>query len=138
MSPVRPIAIAVLLLWTSAASAGSERRVDGIIALVNGEPITLYELEAAIAPYQARLKAMGSSSTQQSREQVRSAVLEGLIDDMPVLEEARRMQLDVPSDQVEQQISRLKEQNGWSDAELEQALIMSGIDSLESYRDHLQ
>ena len=138
MIQVRPIAIALLLLWTPAAAASSEQRVDGIVALVNGEPLTLYELEAAIAPYQARLKAMGSNATQQSRDQVKSAVMEGLIDDMLVLEEAKRMQLDVPTDQVEQQISRLKEQNGWSDAELEQALMMSGIKSLETYRDHLQ
>lgn len=126
-----------LVLWTTGAIAGPDQRVDGIIALVNGEPITLYELEKAIVPYQARLKAMGSNTSQQSREQVKSAVLEGLIDDMLVLDEAKRMQLDAPTDQVDQQIQRLKEQNNWSDAELEQALIMSGISSLDAYRDHL-
>jgi len=134
--------VLAVLLFCGLPGGGSaeprEERVDGIIALVNGEPITLYELQSAIAPYQARLRAMGSNANQQSREQMTSAVLEGLIDDMLVLEEARRMQIDVPREQVEQQISRLKETNGWSDAELEQALMMSGIPSLASYREHLQ
>ncbi|MGM0574418.1 MAG: peptidylprolyl isomerase [Myxococcota bacterium] len=114
------------------------RVVDGIVAVVNQEPVTLYDLERAITPFEARVQASGEVLDDAKRGQIREQVLEGLVNDILILEKAREMDLEADPSQVEAQIDRLKEENGWTDEQLARALQSHGFPSIGAYRRHVE
>lgn len=111
--------------------------LDGIVAVVNSEPITRHELSLAVAPYLDKASSNGPLSPQ-DRLRLDTEILEGMINDMLVVEEAKRMGLEAKREQVDAQLSRLKQANGWSDDQLAEALKGHGFGSLAAYRDRME
>ena len=80
--------IAVMLILITAASAGNawaqqaEVVVDRVVAVVNGDIVTLYELNRAFKPFEANIKALRypSEKERQTLFQVRRDLLNQLID----------------------------------------------------------
>jgi peptidyl-prolyl cis-trans isomerase SurA len=118
------------------AAEGSTRRViDRIAALVGDEVITLHELDEAVAPYLARIyRIEDPRKRMEALDRRRSEVLDQLVNDQLILEEARRLDLPVTEEEVDQHIARTLRQAGWSEAELVENLQQLGYPSLEAYR----
>ncbi len=112
--------------------------VDRIVALVGKEPITLYELNRATGPYVQRLRASGENVTNVHAEKVRREILQSLVDERLMLEEARRMKLDVNPAEVDKEIEGLKAKRGWDDLKLASVLAQAGFPSVAEYRKHRQ
>ncbi len=112
--------------------------IDGVVAIAGKEPITMGELARAAVPFMARAEAEGLSMNDSRRAEIMREVLDGLVNDVLVLEEARRLQIDVPARQVDQQVERLKDSNGWSDEELAAALKQHGFPTIAKYREHVR
>jgi peptidyl-prolyl cis-trans isomerase SurA len=112
--------------------------IDGIVAVVNSELITRYELERAIAPFEAQLEAGGESLDDAKRLKIRTDVLEGMVNDLLVLGEANKMKLETKQAQVDEQLDRLKSGNDWDDDELAEALQQAGFSSIAAYRAHVE
>ena len=110
--------------------------VDRIVALVGSEPITLYELDRATGPYVQRLRASGETVTDVHAEKVRREILESLIDERLMLEEARRMKIEVNEGEIDQEIESLKSKRGWDDQKLAEVLVQAGFPSIAQYRKH--
>lgn len=130
------------MLWGAQANANEPwppkggALLDRIVALVGSEPITLYELNRATGPYVQRLRASGETITNIHAEKVRREILESLIDERLMLEEARRMKLEVNAAEVDREIEGLKAKRGWDDQKLAEVLSQAGFPSVTQYRKH--
>lgn len=112
------------------------RVIDRIVAIVNREPITAFELARAARPYMARLAEAGITDLAEEMKKRRSEVLDSLVDDILIYAEARKMKLDVSPEQVAAQVERVKEANGWDDDDLGEAITALGFESISDYRQH--
>ncbi|MGB0588540.1 MAG: peptidylprolyl isomerase [Myxococcota bacterium] len=110
--------------------------IDRIVAVVGSEPITLYELNRATGPYVQRLRASGENITNIHAEKVRREILESLVDERLMLEEARRMKLEVNPAEIDAEIEGLKAKRGWDDIKLATVLAQAGFPSTGQYRKH--
>jgi parvulin-like peptidyl-prolyl isomerase len=129
--------LALILATALVPSASANTRLDGIVAVVNSEPITRHELTLAVAPYVDKASTNGVLSAE-DRTRLEAEILAGMINDMLVVDEAKRMGLEAKRDQVDAQLSRLKEANKWSDDQLAEALKSHGFGSLAAYRERME
>ena len=114
------------------------RVIDGVVAVINAEPVTRFELRRAAAPFAAKLVESDEEDLAGALRKLRADVLESLVEDILILDEARKLKIPVAPDQVEAQIERVKQGNSWSDEVLEQAVRQSGFTSLAAYRQHVE
>ena len=131
---------AILLTTTGATSATTSwppegtRILDRIVAVVDNEPVTLFELLLKAAPFEARLRAQGAEDLDKALRAVRAQVLDSLVNDILIRTEARKMRLEVTQDQVEAHLVQIKNANGWDDDDLLDGVKRIGFDSLADYR----
>lgn len=128
--------ISSLMAGGVAQAAGQP--LDGIAAIVNEEPITRHELRSAVAPFVSKIEADGTILSAAQRQEMAEKVLERLVDDLLILDEARRMGIEAKPAQVDAQVNRLKTTNDWTDAELARALLANGFASIVAYRKHME
>lgn len=134
---MRALLLSLILVTLSAPTVFADAPLDGIVAVVNSEPITRHELSLAVAPYLDKATAQGPLSAEE-RTRLESEILEGMINDMLVVDEAKRMGLTAKREQVDAQLSRLKQANGWTDDQLAEALKGHGFGSLAAYRERME
>ena len=134
---MRALRLSLFLVTLSGPTVFADTPLDGIVAVVNSEPITRHELSLAVAPYLDKATAQGPLSAEE-RTRLESEILEGMINDMLVVDEAKRMGLTAKREQVDAQLSRLKKANGWTDDQLAEALKGHGFGSLAAYRERME
>ncbi len=119
----------VLVCWASWAEA---ILVDRVVAVVNGEIITWSEVESATD----RLLAQAGPKAPE-REDARRIVLDSLINDILVRQEAERLQVRVSDAEIESEVRAFKARRRLSDAEFQHGLTLQGI-SLEEFKKQLR
>lgn len=116
------------------------RVVDRLVAIVNSEPVTLFELQRAVAPQAAQI--MRSVRDPAEREKRLKAAIEealdSLIDDILVFAQSQQMSLTIAPERVDQHIAKIRDANGWTDDELADELKKLGFASLADYRRHTE
>jgi len=116
------------------------RLLDRLVAVVNDQPVTMFELQRAAGPQIAR--AMREPGTPAEREaRLRVAIddaLDQLVDDILVYAQAAEMDLTVEPAKVDEHIKKIREANGWTEDELAQELQQLGFASLADYRRHTE
>ena len=122
-------AAAVLALAVGTALPAFAEVLDRIVASVDGEPITLYELHQ----YQTK-QASVIPNAAQARE---SDVLQALITEKLVAREILARGIRVRDEDIDRYIDRIKQQNHLDDAALKEALSKQGMDYAK-YRDQIR
>lgn len=123
----------------SAAKAESKnavtpaQMVDAIVAKVNHEIITLFKLRKAAIPMNGGNMPSLEDINNPERKQFYKGLLEQLIVDRLILQEADKLQYTIPEDQVDGWIRRVQGQNGWDASTFERVLEQQGV-SLTDYR----
>ncbi len=113
------IIIIIVILFSLTANA---KLIDKIVATVNGEPITLYELKNIAGFYQAK-----------TPKQLLNEVIDGyLIEQM-----AKNVGIDVTDEEVEKYIQQIASQNNLTVDEFLNKLKESGID-LHYYKEGIK
>ncbi|MFP4390024.1 MAG: SurA N-terminal domain-containing protein [Desulfococcaceae bacterium] len=130
-----PLVLALVLF--APGPAGAEV-VDRIVAVVNDEIISLFELERMVAPYAERVRAMGYPEEEERRMlfQVRQDILNQLINQRLTAQETKKSNISVNQEEIDQALERIKESNYYTDEQLRAALEDEGF-SLEEYRERL-
>lgn len=101
--------------------------IDRIVATVDGEPITTYQVDTFI-----RGNVRGADPQSVSAED-RRKVLDLLINDMIVEMESSRLGVGVGSEEVNAYIEQIKKQNDLDDEKLAKALEQQGL-TIDTYR----
>ena len=108
---------------------------DRIAAVVNGQAITLSDLEERISPELARLPAGPAGAGQ--RDKLLHQGLEQMIDERLVESEATSLGIDITDDEVTHLVEALAKQNNMDTAQFRTALQQQGI-SLDTVRESLK
>jgi peptidyl-prolyl cis-trans isomerase SurA len=95
--------------------------VDRIVAVVNGDIITFQDLQQQI-----RL-AVGQTPDQATAEKIAPQVLDAMIDDIVLRQEAQRLNIEVSDAEVENEIRQFKARRRLSDEDFERSLRLQGI-----------
>lgn len=113
--------------------------IDRLIAVVNTDPITLFELHRAAAPYVAKVVTEVSAEEVPGKlDQVQAEVLDNLINDLLVYAEAKELGLTVGPEKIDEHIERIRTANGWTVDEMTEQLRRLGFASLADYRRHTE
>lgn len=115
--------LAFLTLLISAAPALAEQA--GIIAVVNDEAISTSDLDA-------RMRIVIASSNMEDSREIRQRlapqVLRSLVDEKLELQEAKRLNIKIPDQEVQDALARIEEQNHLPKGGLSDFLKARGID----------
>jgi peptidyl-prolyl cis-trans isomerase SurA len=121
----------LLLAWPAAAHA---RVVEKIAALVGDDLILLSEVEDRAAPLMADIAAIANPSEREARTgAIRREVLDRLIDDQLLAQQATELKLTVSNDEIDRAIEQIKRDYGLTDTQLKDELRKQGL-SMPTYR----
>jgi len=113
--------------------------IDRIVAVVNSDIITLYDLNRALKPYEENIKALGYE-TEKEREtlfQVRKDLLDQLIDSKLADQEIERAQITVSESDIDGTIERMKVARSVTDEQLREGLARQGL-TMAEYRKEMR
>ncbi|MBQ7739553.1 MAG: SurA N-terminal domain-containing protein [Desulfovibrionaceae bacterium] len=94
-----------------------------IAAVVNRKPITMYDLQRAAVPELKRAKATDSKTI----DAIMRRVLDNMILDILVQEEAKRLKITVPASEVDGRIAEIMKSSRLSKARFEAELAKEGL-----------
>ncbi len=145
---VKPRRLPPLGIWlwlvVTAATAGfvdaqQAEVIDRIVAVVNSDIITLYDLNRAFKPYEANIKALQypEDKERQTLFQVRSDVLNQLIDGLLADQQTKQAQIAVSQNEIDTTIERMKAARSFTDEQLREGLAAQGI-TMEEYRKEIE
>jgi len=120
--------IAVLLVGAVATGAVAENIVDRIVAVANGDIITLYDLNERLKPMLARFqgKPMGEEE-RRAVQDLRKRMLDAMVDDILINQEAVRLGVEVSDVEVENQVKQVRQRNGLSPEQFQEQLLLEGM-----------
>jgi peptidyl-prolyl cis-trans isomerase SurA len=113
--------------------------VDRIVAVVNDDIITLFELNRSFKPYAERIRSLGYSADREQKMlyKVREDMLNQLIDQKLKDQEIKRLRINIDEQEIDQTIERIKEVNFYTDEDLRGALAKDGL-TMEDYRERIK
>jgi len=126
--------VAPLLLLLLAPAAASARTVEKVAAVVGENVVLASEVEEKAAPLMADVGRMPDPDKRAARAaSLRREVLDRLIDEELILQQAADLKLSISSEQVDSSIEEIKKQNNIDDDQLREALKGQGM-SMAHYR----
>ncbi len=121
------------------AKAEGAEVVDRIVAVVNDDIITLFELNRSFEPYAEKVRALGYQIDKERKMlfKVREDMLSRLIDQKIKDQEIKRFNITISEKEIDQTIERIKEANFYTDEDLRAALANDGL-TMEEYREQIK
>lgn len=131
-----------ICFMASPAICATPQLVDRIVAVVNNGIIDYQELNERLTPYYEDLLGSGQppEKIRQMLYKRRQALLNSLIDQKLILQEAKRYGLSVSDKQLDATIERMKQTNHLTDETLRKALSQQGMTMAElrhNYRNQI-
>lgn len=125
--------------FLSIPKSGCAEIVDRIVAVVNDDIITLFELNRSFKPYAERIKQSGFApeKEQEMLYKVREDILNQLIDQKIEDQEIKLSNITISKKEIDETIERIKSLNFYTDEDLRAALAKEGI-TMEKYRQGLK
>lgn len=119
-------ALAMLVgLWPQAVPAAE--LVDKIVAVVNGQMITLFELNAKVATLLERSQGVTYKPDDPRYNELRRQVLDVLVGDILLKQEAARFKAEVSDKEVEGELDGIRRKNGLTEEQFRQQLAKEGM-----------
>ena len=125
----RVLAVLTLILFVlAAAPARAAEVVDRIVAVVNGEIVTLFDLNERLKPILEQFKDRQlSDADKQAIVKFKKDLLQKLIDDILLEQEIKKFNVTVSDVEVENQLQSFKEQNKLTEQTLAEQLKLEGL-----------
>jgi len=108
-------------------ASGAEVVVDKIVAQVNGEIVTLFELNEKVQTYVNQVEKRVYNPADPAMKELRARILNTMIEDIMLKQEAARMKVQISDTEVESRIRELREKGGLSEAQFVQQLRLEGM-----------
>ncbi len=128
--------ILFFLAFNSAATAAEV--VDRVVGIVNGQIITLHDLNLKMQPLLFQTQGRTLDGQEQAvLDTVRKKILDEIVNSKLIEQEAQRLKMKVSDTEVENHIRQLKEANGLSDERMMEELRLQGLDEA-SFREKIR
>lgn len=128
------LVLSFMLLWPPSAVPDVCNR---IVAFVNSEVVTLFELEARMSRMIGMSLDEFKAKDPQGFNEARRQVLNLLIDEKIAQERIKELGINVTSKEVDQAIERVKEDNRWTQEDLMQRLKQQNL-TYQDYREGIK
>lgn len=129
--------MAVVIMLPAFSSAG-EKIVDGIVAVVNGEIITMYELRQRMQPVLSQFKGRDMTAVEEEQvSNVRKQLLDRMINDLILDQEAERRGVSVSAEDVNNEVKSIMENSNISKEEFEKQLKLQKM-TLEEFKEKIK
>ena len=118
-----------ILFWLGSVAMFAQETIEAIVAIVNNDVITLsdYQREHDLMAQSLRARITGEDFQEQYKK-LRTELLENMITNQLLLQEAERLGIDV-TDQINMMIENIKKENNiTSDEQLRQAMQKERVD----------
>jgi peptidyl-prolyl cis-trans isomerase SurA len=125
------------LLAALTGSALAAELVDRVVAVVNGKLITMFDLNTRVADLVQRTQGISYKPGDPRAEELRRQVLDSLINDILIEQEAARLKLSVSETELDSQIDEIKKKNGLTQQQLVAELTKEGL-TLKQFRDRMR
>ncbi|MCF8085504.1 MAG: SurA N-terminal domain-containing protein [Desulfohalobiaceae bacterium] len=127
------VVLVLVLLFLACPAQGQEETVNEIVAVVNGEAVTRFELRNEMKNSPGSSPAPVEGLQQGAGADKERNVLRSMINERLLRQEADRLGITVSDDVVGDRLERIRRENGLSREELKQELQKRGRD-LEQFR----
>ncbi|WP_291327620.1 SurA N-terminal domain-containing protein [Desulfovibrio sp. UCD-KL4C] len=137
---MKRVIIVFFIILTSlcgSTSNAAEKIVDGIVAVVNGDIITMYEMNEKMAPIMKQFGKSISAADEQQIKNIRSQILDRMINEMIIDQEAKKLKVTVSEQDVDGEINRIKESSKLSDEDFLRQLALQKT-NLEDFKENLR
>jgi len=133
LRPLNPILLCLLAaILATPARAAQTYQLNRVAAVVNGELITLYDLQIQASQEFYRQGLTGTDSyADMQRQYVMREVLESMIVNILIRQEAERIKVVVEDKEVDNSVRVFMQGNGFSQEELENRLLQEGSNLAE-------
>jgi len=113
--------------------------VDRIVAVVNDDLITLYDLNKNLQPYEENIKALGYTPERERETlfKLRTDLLKRMVDRKLTDQVIKRNNIEVSEQEIDTALERLKESRSLTDEDLRTGLAQQGL-TLEEYRKNIK
>jgi peptidyl-prolyl cis-trans isomerase SurA len=132
---------AALVGWAAAppAFAAEAAVIDRIVAVVNEDIISQYDIETLYRPLAENIKTqrMPPEMEKQALERLRGEILENLIETKLTDQEIKRYSITVKDEEIDNYIRQIKEKRSLSDQGLQNMLASQGM-TMEEYRKEIK
>lgn len=112
-------------LMLAAAPAASAQQVEGIVALVNDQPITTVDVRNRMRMI---IASAGQQPSPEALERIQEQAVRGLVDETLQLQEAAEFEVTIEPTEVDSAIDDIAERNGTTRAQIEDELSSAGVD----------
>jgi peptidyl-prolyl cis-trans isomerase SurA len=138
MPKIHTILIATFLCLFASPHFSSAEIVDRIVAEVNGNVITLSELNEYGKPFYQSIMAKAPADVVEAEiQKIRSELLDRLIEDKLIEQEAAKFNISISESEVDSTIANIIQENNISPAQFKQELTKMGTNE-ESYRANIK
>lgn len=134
---IKRFIILVFLLYGALSDISSAKVVDSIVAKVNGDIITLIELENHISAKENINKGNSTKKTSRIKQREKERILNKIIEEKLLLQYAKQHHIEPSKNDIDNAIEEIKNNNKLSDETLTMMLEKTGL-SLELYRTRLK
>ena len=121
------------------AQAEDSLVVDRIVAVVNDEIITLYDLNQTLKPYEENIQALGypPEKARETLFKLRTDLLNKLVDEKLADQQIKKNSIRISAQEIDKTIERIKEGRSYTDEDLRAGLAEQGL-TIEEYRENLK
>lgn len=135
---VPAVGLCLVMMFLGGPARGASP-VDRIVAVVNSDVITQFDLDRQAAPYLKRIMAQeaGDARKAEITAQVRQQVLSDMIEESLIDQAAKRLGITVTDGEVEGMIQDVMKTRGLTPGELNERIAQEGL-SMDTYRKQLR
>lgn len=123
----RTLVAALLFLAFSASLSPAQQVVDRMVAQVNGEMVTLFDLNERIRLYVTQVEKKAFNPVAPEMKELQTRILQSMVEDMLLRQEAARMKVTVSDAEVDARIKEMREKGRLSDEQFNQQLALEGM-----------
>lgn len=115
----------------------ARQSVDQVVAVVNDEAITMKDVqEYFVLAFFDQIRGMDAQETEGTLKKNKEAIINRIIDDRLIIQEAKRMKRTVPDSAVDERINAIRKEQGGEDT-FEKTLVEKGL-TLSMVRDKVR
>ncbi|MDQ7832454.1 MAG: SurA N-terminal domain-containing protein [Desulfovibrionaceae bacterium] len=120
------LVMALCLVVFSAQSQAAEL-VDRVVAVVNGQLITLFELNEKLEKLLSQAQGISISPNDPEYVELQRRVLDSMINDILIKQAAEKLGITVSETEIVTKINELKKQNGMNEEQFRKQLAQEGL-----------
>ena len=113
--------------------------VDRVVAIVDSDIVTLFELNKGAEPYIKKIEngAYSAGQKQEMIKDIKGKILNSLIDQSVTIQEAKKYRIEISENEVDRAIENIMQSKSMSMEELKKALEYEKLE-LKEYRENLK